>query len=162
MTQTPTSKDAIVKRNDRIELLRSLWLFARCSRKELEEIAKLTTRLDVPAGKVLARQGQAGQECFVIVTGKVEARHGHIPVGELGPGQFFGEMSLLEREPRVATVTATEPTTVLVLTAGGFRQLVASMPSVDHKMLIVLAHRLRDIENRYVPTEARQVVTDLP
>ena len=150
-----------MKKNARIHLLRSLWLFERCTKKELEAIAKLTTVLDVPAGRVLARQGHAGHECFVVVTGKVEARRGETPVGVLGAGQFFGEMSLLDREPCVATVTATEPTTLLVLTAADFDKLVASMPSVDRKMLIVLAHRLRDIENRYVPTEARLITTNL-
>ncbi|MGZ4802221.1 MAG: Crp/Fnr family transcriptional regulator [Acidimicrobiia bacterium] len=150
-----------MNRDTRIDLLRSLWLFERCSRKELEAIARVTTLLDVPAGRVLARQGQAGQECFVIVSGKVEAKRSDTRVGDLGPGQFFGEMALLERQPRVATVIATEPTTVLVLTAKAFDNLVATMPSVDRKMLVVLAHRLRDLENRYVPERARVLASDV-
>ncbi|MGZ6966370.1 MAG: Crp/Fnr family transcriptional regulator [Acidimicrobiia bacterium] len=150
-----------MNRDARIDLLRSLWLFERCSRKELEAIARVTTLLDVPAGRVLARQGQAGQECFVIVSGKVEAKRSDTRVGDLGPGQFFGEMALLERQPRVATVIATEPTTVLVLTAKAFEDLVTTMPSVDRKMLVVLAHRLRDLENRYVPERARVLASDV-
>ena len=150
-----------MNKNSQIEMLRGLWLFERCSRKELEAIARLTTALDVPAGTVLARQGQAGQECFVIVSGKVEAKRSNVSVGTLGPGQFFGEMSLLERAPRVATVTTSEDTTVLVLSAKEFDALVASMPSVDRKMLISLAHRLRDIENRYVAMEERLLATEL-
>ncbi|MGZ4689437.1 MAG: Crp/Fnr family transcriptional regulator [Acidimicrobiia bacterium] len=150
-----------MNRDTRIDLLRSLWLFERCSRKELEAIARVTTLLDVPAGRVLARQGQAGQECFVIVSGKVEAKRSDTRVGDLGPGQFFGEMALLERQPRVATVIATEPTTVLVLTAKAFEDLVTTMPSVDRKMLVVLAHRLRDLENRYVPERARVLASDV-
>ncbi|MGZ6963354.1 MAG: Crp/Fnr family transcriptional regulator [Acidimicrobiia bacterium] len=150
-----------MNRDARIDLLRSLWLFERCSRKELEAIARVTTLLDVPAGRVLARQGQAGQECFVIVSGKVEAKRSDTRVGDLGPGQFFGEMALLERQPRVATVIVTEPTTVLVLTAKAFEDLVTTMPSVDRKMLVVLAHRLRDLENRYVPERARVLASDV-
>ncbi len=70
-------------------------------------------------------------------------------------------MALLERLPRVATVTTTEPTSVLVLTSHAFDELVASMPSVDRKMLVVLANRLREVEDRYVPAEARITSTNI-
>ena len=144
-----------------IEMLGSVWLFSRCTKKELDAIASLVTQIDVPAGKVLATQGQAGSEFFVIVTGKAEATRGDVPIGVLGPGTFFGEMSLLEHRPRVATVTTTEPATVLVLTAREFDKLVASMPSVDRKMLTVMADRLRDLEDRYVPADARVISKDI-
>ena len=150
-----------MKKDGKIELLRKVWLFERCTNKELDAIARLATPLDLPAGKVLATQGEQGREFFVIVSGKVEATRANVQIGTLGPGSFFGEMSLLERLPRVATVTTTEPTAVLVLTAREFDDLVASMPSVDRKMLIVLANRLRDIESRYVPDDARIVSTDI-
>jgi CRP-like cAMP-binding protein len=68
---------------------------------------------------------------------------------------------LLERQPRVATVTTTEPTSVLVLTTKAFEELVTSMPSVDRKMLMVLANRLREVEDRYVPAEARVTSTNI-
>ena len=150
-----------MKKDARIELLRTVWLFERCTKKELEALAALATPVDLHAGKVLATQGEQGDQFFVIVSGKAEASREGVSIGSLGPGGFFGEMSLLERLPRVATVTTTEPTTVLVLTAKAFDQLVASMPSVDRKMLIVLANRLRDIESRYVPAEARIIPTDV-
>ena len=145
----------------RIELLRNVWLFERCTKKELEALAKLATPLDLRAGKVLATQGEQGAEFFVIVSGKAEATREAVTIGTLGPGSFFGEMSLLERLPRVATVTTTEPTTVLVLTAKAFDELVASMPSVDRKMLIVLANRLREVESRYVPADVRSISTNI-
>jgi CRP-like cAMP-binding protein len=91
------------------------------------------------------------------VSGKLEATRDNVTIGSLGPGSFFGEMSLLERLPRVATVTTIEPTSVLVLTTQAFTTLVESMPSVDRKMLVEIAGRLRDIEDRYVPVEARVV-----
>ena len=150
-----------MKKDARIELIRGVWLFERCTNKELDALASLATPLDLPAGKVLARQGQQGDEFFVIVSGKAEATRQGVTIGTLGAGSFFGEMSLLERLPRVATVTTSEPTTVLVLTATAFDKLVASMPSVDRKMLIVLANRLRDIESRYVPADARVISTDI-
>jgi CRP/FNR family transcriptional regulator, cyclic AMP receptor protein len=150
-----------VKKDARIQLLRTVWLFERCTTKELDALAKVATSIDLPAGKVLATQGQQGDQFFVLVSGKAEATRQGVAIGTLGPGTFFGEMSLLERLPRVATITTTEPTTVLVLTTRAFDDVVASMPSVDRKMLIVLAHRLREIENRYVPADARVVATDV-
>ena len=150
-----------MKKNARIELLRGVWLFERCSKKELEALAKLATPVDLQAGKELAAQGEQGSEFFVVVSGKAEATREGVVIGTLGPGSFFGEMSLLERAPRVATVTTTEPTTVLVLTAKAFDKLVASMPSVDRKMLIVLANRLREIESRYVPADSRVIQTEI-
>ncbi len=149
-----------MKKDARIELLRNVWLFERCTKKELEAIATLATPADLPAGQVLATQDEQGDQFFVVVSGKAEVTRENVAIGTLGPGSFFGEMSLLERLPRVATVTTVEPTTVLVLTANAFDSLVASMPSVDRKMLIVLASRLREIESRYVPVDAR-VVTDI-
>ena len=150
-----------MKKDARIELLRSVWLFERCKKKELAALATLATPADLRAGKTLATQGEPGNEFCVIVSGNAEASRDGVVIGTLGPGSFFGEMSLLERLPRVATVTTTEPTTVLVLTARAFDKLVESMPSVDRKMLIVLANRLRDIESRYVPTDARVISTGI-
>lgn len=140
-----------LKKQDRIGLLSSVWLFERCTRKELDALQRVATALEVPTGKVLARQGETGREFFVIVSGRAEATRGNTPIGVLGPGSFFGEMSLLERKPRAATVTTLEPTTVLVMTAREFDEVVTTMPSVDRKMLIALSSRLRDIEAQYVP-----------
>jgi CRP-like cAMP-binding protein len=150
-----------MKKRDFVDVLHGVWLFSGCTKKELNAIASLTTQIDVPAGKVLATQGQPGREFFVIVTGKAEATRGEIPIGLLGPGTFFGEMSLLEHKPRVATVTTTEPTTALVLTAQEFDRLVAMMPSVDRRMLTVVADRLRELEERYVPVDERVVSKDI-
>ena len=144
-----------LRKQDGIELLRSVWLFERCSNKELSAIQEIATPLDVPAGKTLTNEGEVGVEFFVIVAGKAEASRGGNAIGTLGEGSFFGEMALLDRKPRTATVTTTEPSTVLVITVGAFNDLVESMPSVDRKMLIVMAERLRDLETRFLPAEER-------
>ena len=106
-----------MKKREFVEVLGRVWLFSRCTKKELNALAALATQIEVPAGKVLTTEGQMGREFFVVISGKAEATRGEIPIGTLGPGTFFGEMSLLEHKPRVATVTTTEPTTALVLTA---------------------------------------------
>jgi CRP-like cAMP-binding protein len=138
-------------RNVQRDLLRPVWLFAECSHKELDAIAKVATPLDVPAGTTLTKQNEVGREFFVVVHGSVEACRDTVVLGELKPGDCFGEMSLLEALPRVATVTATTPTTVLVIHARDFKQVVTAVPSIDRKMLLVLARRLREIETRFVP-----------
>lgn len=142
-----------MKKNAKIDLLRGVWLFERCTRAELTELAATTTELQVPAGKVLAREGDPGREFFVIESGAVEATRNGVRMGTLSAGNFFGEMALLDRQLRTATVTATEPCEVLVLTAREFLQVVETMPSVDRKIITVLAERLRDLENRFLPAE---------
>jgi CRP/FNR family transcriptional regulator, cyclic AMP receptor protein len=149
------------KKQDGIDLLRKVWLFERCSRRELEALQKIATAVEVPAGRVLTSQGEMGREFFVLVSGKAEAVRDGTSIGVLGPGSFFGEMSLLERKPRAATVTTLEPTSLLVITTGDFNSLVQTIPSVDHKMLVVLADRLRDVEARFVPAESRVANTEL-
>jgi CRP-like cAMP-binding protein len=139
-----------LRKADRISLLGDVWLFERCTRAELDALQRVTTMLDVPAGKVLAEQGEAGREFFTLVSGSAKVTRGRTHIGVLGPGSFFGEMSLLERKPRTATVTTLEPTTVLVLAARDFDAVVKTMPSVDRKMLIALSERLRDLESRYL------------
>jgi CRP-like cAMP-binding protein len=148
-------------KQDGIELLKQVWLFERCTRNELKAIRGVATPVSVPAGRVLTREGERGREFFVVVSGKAEATRGGVSIGVLGAGQFFGEMALLDRKPRTATITAMEPTTILVITDQAFSALVETIPSVDRKMLIVLAERLRDIETRYVPINERVPSLDL-
>ena len=142
-----------MNKNAQIELLRGVWLFERCTQKELATVASVATTLDVQAGKILAEEGAIGREFFVIVSGKAEVTRTGVGVAVLGPGSFFGEMALLDRQPRTATVATCEPSQVMVLTTQAFTGVIDSMPSVDRKMLAVLAGRLRDLEDRFLPAE---------
>ena len=142
-----------MRTNPYIDLLRGVWLFERCNSKELTTVASAATSLRVPAGRVLAQEGGIGREFFVIVTGRATVTRNRVNIGVLEPGSFFGEMALLDRRPRTATVTACEETEVLVLTSRAFTDVVNSIPSVDRKMLTVLAARLRDLEERFLPAE---------
>jgi CRP-like cAMP-binding protein len=150
-----------VTKKHQLDLLGSVWLFEQCSRKELDMLQRAATVVDLPAGRTLARQGEIGRDFVVIVDGKADVTRDGTEIAVLGPGQFFGEMSLLEGKPRTATVTTLEPMRVLVLTRAAFTSVITTMPSVDRKMLTVLASRLRDIETKYVPPSERRTRVDI-
>ena len=150
-----------LSKKQRSSLLQGVWLFEHCSARELAQLDSVLTELAVPTGRDLARQGDDGREFVIIVDGKAEVRRDGTLIATLGAGDFFGEMSLLDKQPRAATVTTVEPSRILVMAVSAFSALVRAMPSVDRKMLIVLAQRLRDVETRYVPVEARTSTAEL-
>jgi CRP-like cAMP-binding protein len=133
-------------RNRKTEVLSQVLLFSGCNRKELAQIASLATEIDVPEGKVLAKEGSPGREFYVILDGKASVAIGGRRVATLGPSDFFGEMALLDQGPRVATVKAETPMEVAVLDPREFSTLVEEHPGVARKILKVLAQRLRDSE----------------
>ena len=121
--------------------LKEVPFFSSMSKKELKAVAQQTDEIDVPAGKVLAREGDIGQEFFVINAGTADVTRAGDHIGELGPGDFFGEMALLEDERRTATVTATSPMSVLVMTRSSFRALDRTMPAVHATVAQAIADR---------------------
>jgi CRP-like cAMP-binding protein len=139
-----------VPKRDRIDLLRSVWLFAACTNRELDQLATVTAVRDVPAGGHLTREGDRRREFGVLVEGKAEVRRRGELIATVGPGDAVGEMSLLDRKQSVATVTATEPTLVLVMTAANFDMLLRELPSFARNLLTIVSRRLRDVETRYV------------
>jgi CRP/FNR family transcriptional regulator, cyclic AMP receptor protein len=99
----------------------------------------------------LAREGDRERGFFVIVSGGAEARRGETLLATLAPGDFFGEMAVLERDVQVATVTTTAPTRVLAMTGVSFETMTETMPSITARMLIAMARRIRTLEDRYLP-----------
>jgi len=146
-----------VTKKRRLELLASVWLFEHCSRKELNVLVDATTEMELREAKLLTQQGELGRHFVVIVSGEVEVVRDGNRIAVLGPGSFFGEMSLLDGRPRTATVTTLEPTHVLMLTTDAFNEVLATMPSVDRKLLTVLAERLRDVEEKYMHATAQDL-----
>jgi CRP-like cAMP-binding protein len=146
-----------VTKQSRVELLRSVWLFGECSRRELDQLATIGHVRDVRAGYEISREGDEGREFVVIVDGKADVvRDGQL-LATVGAGDFVGEMSLLDRQERVATVTTTEPSTLLRITAANFDLLLREMPSFARHVLTVVARRLRDVETRYVHADDHDV-----
>jgi len=126
--------------------LRDVPFFGGLSKRELATIAQLTDELDVEAGKVLAREGESGQEFFVIIDGTAEVLRNDAPIAELGPGEFFGEMALLDEDRRTATVRAISPMKVLVMTRNSFRTIDRSMPQVHAAVAEAIAERRAALE----------------
>lgn len=116
--------------------------FAELSRRELIALAKATEDLEVEAGKRLTREGESGREFFVIVEGEVAVTKQGDELRRLGPGDFFGEIALLEDRPRTATVTAETPLRFFVLTRQSFRSLLAHQPELEQKVKSALQERL--------------------
>ena len=143
-----------VTKQRRLELLGRVWLFEQCSRKELNVLEAATTEMELPAGKLLTKQGEIGRHFMVIVEGEVEVTRDGTQIAVLGPGAFFGEMSLLDGKPRAATAITRAPTHVLMLTSEAFNEVLTTMPSVDRKLLTVVAGRLREVEAKYVPASS--------
>lgn len=136
----------ILKRDAQADLLARIGLFRGVDRRDLIRIAGLTTEVTVPAGRISCLEGQPGLEAFVIVEGSASVTIGGAQVASLGPGDFFGEMALLDGGPRVATVTTTSATTLLVLTRREFYAVLAEVPGVAGHMLTALGVRLRHVE----------------
>jgi CRP/FNR family cyclic AMP-dependent transcriptional regulator len=117
--------------------------FAGLSRGELVELAKATEDMEVEEGKTLTREGESGREFFVIVDGEVSVTKDGSEIRKLGPGEFFGEIALLEDRPRTATVKAATPLRFFVLTRQSFRSLLAHQPAIEEKVAKALEERVR-------------------
>lgn len=123
-------------------------LFSACSQKELARIAKATDEVNLPDGRVLMNQDESSREAFIIVSGKAVVRRNNRKVAELGPGSMIGELGLLDRGPRTATVVAEGPVDVLVLGPREFAALLDDVPSITHKLLKSLASMVRELDSK--------------
>ena len=132
--------------DQKLELLKATPLLAELNRHELEEVGRLADEVDVPAGRVLMREGDSGQEFFVIIDGQVRIERGGKVLRTLGPGDFFGEVALLSEGPRTATATVETPAQLLVLAHREFHSLMSQFPSIQTSVLNCLATRLRRLE----------------
>ena len=121
--------------------LKDVPFFSSLSKRELTEVAQQTDEVDVPQGKALAREGDFGHEFFVIVEGTAEVVRGDARIAELGSGDFFGEMALVGEDRRMATVTATSPMRVIVMTRESFRAIDRTMPAVHARIVEAIEAR---------------------
>lgn len=133
----------MARHNYKVELIKHVPLFADCSRGELEQIAQIADEIDLAEGKQLTRMGETGREFFVLLEGEADVSRDGETINKLGPGDFFGEIALVEDTPRTATVTATTPVRTLVITDRAFKRLLEKQPEIQRKVLVALAQRVK-------------------
>ena len=129
----------------RAELLAGCPLFKGIDADGLAALAERATSVDFPAGHVIARQGEIGTGFFVIIDGTVRVVRDGAVVARLGPGEFFGELSVLDRMPRNATVASETPTTCLALASWDFEKVLLDQPALALAILRGVATRLREV-----------------
>jgi CRP/FNR family cyclic AMP-dependent transcriptional regulator len=132
--------------DQKLEMLAKVPLLAHLQKRDLEQVGRVCDEVDLPAGRVVTKQGATAEEFFVIVDGAVTVERDGKHLRDMGPGDFFGELALLGKIPRTATVTCTVPSRFLVLGHREFNGLVASYPSIQTAVLHALATRIHDLE----------------
>jgi CRP/FNR family transcriptional regulator, cyclic AMP receptor protein len=129
-------------KDKKVELISRVPLFAKCSKRDLQKIASVADEVDLPEGRQLTREGERGREFFVLLEGAAEVRQKGRKLRTLGKGDFLGEIALVSKTPRTATVTTTAPTRALVITDQAFGSLVSTSPQIQSGIVEALAERL--------------------
>ena len=126
----------------KVELIKKVPLFSRLSKDSLQQVASIADEIDLTEGKELTREGDRGREFFVLLEGQAEVRKGSDVLNTLGEGDFLGEIALVTKQPRTATVTTTSPVRALVITERDFAELLRRSPDVGQGVLEALAERV--------------------
>ncbi len=129
-------------KNAKVAAMARVPLFSSCSKRDLARIATIADEIDLPAGRVLTKEGARGREFFVLLEGSVEVRRGGRRIASMKAGDFLGEIALVSDVPRTATVRTTSPVRALVITDRAFRDLLRRAPGVQGKVLQALADRV--------------------
>ncbi len=140
----------MARRDDVLGYLTKVPLFSACTKKDLATVAKHSEHLKIPAGTEMTTEGRVGYEFYVIIDGKASVRRGKKQINTLGPGDAFGELSLLDRAPRNATVVAETEIDALILGQREFSALLDIVPTLAHKLLIGMARRIHAMDNQKV------------
>jgi CRP/FNR family cyclic AMP-dependent transcriptional regulator len=126
----------------------SVWLFSECSRTELRHIARRARPMSVEAGTVICDEGEVGQDFYVVVSGRADVVRNGRKTAEIGPNGYFGELALLDRLPRSATVRAATAMDLLVLGQKDFNALLKESGALTRKLLVATASRLRNADSK--------------
>ena len=136
------------RHSDKVDVLKKVPLFSGLSRRHLDHIAREADEVKEEADTVLVRQGGLGREFLLILEGGARVERDGQTIARLGPGDFFGEMSLIDGMPRSASVIAGSPTVLLVIEARSFQHLLDTVPGLQKKLLVTLSARLRAADAR--------------
>jgi CRP-like cAMP-binding protein len=127
----------------KLDELKRVPIFSRCSRSELQTLAHNTDEVSLPAGRTLIEQGRSNHSFYILIKGEAEVQRDGDTVSHLGAGDIFGEISMLDRGPATATVVTTTPVEALVMSHAQFRDAVRSEGGIAHNVIAVMAERLR-------------------
>jgi CRP-like cAMP-binding protein len=125
------------------QALRQVPLFARCASKDLEFVASRTDEVQVPAGRQLVRQGQPADTFYVLLEGEADLTVDGQPRPHLKPGDFFGEISMLDRGPATATVVTRTPARLMVMSHSQFRDAIKGNEDLLAQVMAAMGERLR-------------------
>ena len=139
-------------RDSKVAHLSNVRLFSALTKRELATVAQASDEVAAEAGQVLVKEGSIGHEFFLILEGTATVTRNGRKVATLGPGQYFGELAVLDRAPRNATVVADGPMQLLVLAQREFSAVLDTVPGVAHKLLRSMATRLREADAKDVTT----------
>lgn len=134
---------------EKSQLLDRVDLFTGLGGVPLAAIADRAVEVEFPSGRPIARQGEVGTGFFLIVSGSAQVTRDGSEIATLGPGDFFGELSLLDQQPRIATVTAVGRTVCLAIASWDFERLLEEQPRVAIGLLRGVARRLRDVSEQH-------------
>jgi CRP/FNR family cyclic AMP-dependent transcriptional regulator len=132
----------------KIELLSKVQMFSSLNKKELGLIARSADVVTVKPGTEIVTQGTPGHEFYLVVSGQAIVRRNGRKIATLGPGQYFGELALLDRGPRSATVTAETEVELAIISQREFLAVLNQVPAVAYKLLVSMASRLREADTR--------------
>lgn len=136
--------------SDAADVLSRVDLFHGLSPRDLSQIADMTKELDFAPGQTITEEGEAGGRFYVLTDGEAEVRMGDDIVNTLKAGDSFGEISLIDGQPRTATIVATSPMRTLSLSSWNFRPLLKEHPSIAEAVLLQLCRRLRQTESSHL------------
>jgi CRP/FNR family transcriptional regulator, cyclic AMP receptor protein len=132
----------------KIDLLSRVQMFSSLNKKELGLIARSADVATVKPGTEIVTQGTPGHEFYLVVSGQAIVRRNGRKIATLGPGQYFGELALLDRGPRSATVTAETEVELAIISQREFLAVLNQVPAVAYKLLVSMASRLREADTR--------------
>lgn len=135
---------------DAVHALGHVDLFRGLSPKDLAQVADMTKELDFPAGKAITDEGGAGARFYVLIDGQADVMIGDDVINTLKAGDYFGEISLIDGQPRTATIVARTPVRTLSLSSWNFRPLIKEHPSIAEGVLLQLCRRLREAESSHL------------
>jgi CRP/FNR family transcriptional regulator, cyclic AMP receptor protein len=137
-----------VRQTEMVTVLQRVPLFTSLTQRQLRGLARECSEVRYEVGEQLLRELDWGQHMIVIADGTAEVQRNGKAIATVGPGDAIGEMSLLDDEPRSATVVATEPVTGVVLYRTAFRRVLQEHPSMCMKLLLAQTKRLREADRR--------------